>query len=1393
MADVRNKYKVKTPAVKKTKYDIGNFAFDDAIPVNPYRPIAADWEHEADYSSDDPGFFSRVLDVVSRPLYAVSNVIKDTIDPDPATDNPAESFWMGLSGVDKTTGSDILSKADDVWFNDTLSNETEHAGGLFWDLAADPVNYIPFGKIATAAKLPQGIKKIDAFLKGDHKIPNLNRYTEEQIKERGGFTEQIIPEGTVDEAPQRMPSPSQLDNRPTIHADPEDVFDPTPGSPSNARTREKAETWTPPNNDPGPNPFARIGPGGTRVNYRVSPDGNIERVVAGTTARPMEPIRAELGEGLTTFQANTDATVTPIREAQTRFNAGPEGVIEDIRGGNVPEIKYSESKELVPTFDRKYDIPDEVITPPRGNVNPVETATSGMMRTFETGPSNSPDMNLLRANDIPQAYKVRDIVQGLTDEIRNFPPGSDDFKLYREVEFQNRIRADKDAMFAAGDPPVGRFANENYAIHFADVADSLDPRYFNRMMFNPRVFMPFSSIYQGALAAMKARNLGLMGDRLEQFIKDAMVQGHKIPGRTIHKSELDRAVRQLIKGTNKLQVHLVKNEQKLGNNFTKGAAVGHHIAKEMEGILTAPGVSVGKELELAADFYGRLNREARSLGLSPGDTMRARQALVEGPGRLIDESDSAAARDTLAAIKAAEKGNEGAARGRLLDTYIRDAQENARQSSRDAGNFGRVMAEEVPPGATPAAHADLFADTSERAALDYLSGFNRAYRKFRRLFIAGAEQGGFFGVRRMTQNTVEDISFVYNETLREIQKKYGDDVINNMGNSIQSGKKITDVDASLREVYKDVERMMRPHFDPASAYPTGGLFTNTITWETANIFLQKAFGKGTKHQLKGEYPGQQASSLIHQLNEWKIDNWTDFLSRIEGANVKVSVLAAMARHAEAMGSSVPKAGYSRVAQTDFEKSPISHLINPERHIPDHVIEDLRIAQEELISPVHWGQSETRFGKFMANVFDPMLNIWKTFATFLRPGHHARNMYGDTLINFTEKVGKRDYQVANSAYYAMGGSNRLTFEELTKAWKGEDVTDAMKGAHANDHAFTVHLKGGQQVHQTNGQFGQNNFRYGGSTNFQRQEELDTLSKIGSDQVLNRLINTRYGRTLEKWSDWNSNMQRMALVARKLRDPRFTKQFDKLEDAYAGAIEYGYRAHPDVNGITAFEKKYGRRIIPFYAYNRQILPWAVTAFAMRPGRWMAIPKVQYAIAGMAGGDPESIGQPTTDSALLPPWARGLLSGNFTDRENAGMGFNMGYEVGSPMDTLAGWFNNSPNPAISFGSELGKSVNPYLSFPAEVFDPSQDKSEVIDERIPGGSTFKSITGISPSGTVGNWGTGNFNDNFGLDPTRQIARGQKNYLFNESLINFFTGLGIQDFSDYAGPKGTSLRENMR
>ena len=191
----------------------------------------------------------------------------------------------------------------------------------------------------------------------------------------------------------------------------------------------------------------------------------------------------------------------------------------------------------------------------------------------------------------------------------------------------------------------------------------------------------------------------------------------------------------------------------------------------------------------------------------------------------------------------------------------------------------------------------------------------------------------------------------------------------------------------------------------------------------------------------------------------------------------------------------------------------------------------------------------------------------------------------------------------------------------------------------------------------------------------------------------------------------------------------------------------------------------------------------AMVMNPGRISTLPKAAYAMSVASGGDPHSLSDQFDISKVYPSFIRDEAV--FGPLGSSG---GVGYNLGSPIESLAGIFNGD------ITQNLAGMVSPYLKAPIELATgnsvstgaPIGDKSDYLDQLIPGINQLSNMSGYSPTGTIGNIiGTTdpklnqvNRFDNPWLDRQAQVQAKIKNNFDNTSTLNFMTGLGIINYN---------------
>jgi hypothetical protein len=215
---------------------------------------------------------------------------------------------------------------------------------------------------------------------------------------------------------------------------------------------------------------------------------------------------------------------------------------------------------------------------------------------------------------------------------------------------------------------------------------------------------------------------------------------------------------------------------------------------------------------------------------------------------------------------------------------------------------------------------------------------------------------------------------------------------------------------------------------------------------------------------------------------------------------------------------------------------------------------------------------------------------------------------------------------------------------------------------------------------------------------------------------------------------------------------------------------------------------KRLIPFYTWIRKSTPLILEKTLEQPWKMAVVPKMNYAIAGAMGQDPQSISEPWPEDSdtMFPEWMKDTAGAQwFTHGDNPVMG--------AIPDPFSDFFAQSVQPGMA--GILG-SLTPALKLPVERFVrtsddapngrqffgdiPINDQTRWIDQQIPGVSKVGSLTNTSPvagllESLVGSpeQGTG-FVRNTGTkdDPAENIGN-------LTALQSFFTGLGFQEATD--------------
>lgn len=248
---------------------------------------------------------------------------------------------------------------------------------------------------------------------------------------------------------------------------------------------------------------------------------------------------------------------------------------------------------------------------------------------------------------------------------------------------------------------------------------------------------------------------------------------------------------------------------------------------------------------------------------------------------------------------------------------------------------------------------------------------------------------------------------------------------------------------------------------------------------------------------------------------------------------------------------------------------------------------------------------------------------------------------------------------------------------------------------------------------------------------------------------------------------------------------------LKDVYEKASREVRKWHPDGRDLSYFEQKYFRSIpIPFYSWQRKIIPLLIESMAIRPGKLTVYPKGMFALQQALGIDAPGISDPFPKDQLYPLWMRSLGIGPIGDPESnnpvaawfgklgrnstLGSSDESGYTVinpGNPFNDTVSQFGGEgttiPNSIIKASSIL----SPYFNIPKEFLSDSKWTGAPISTEAGGAGYPNWLLSQIPVASTANRIT-----NVGAKQTENVEQGTD----TEALINILTALGIKGSGQY-------------
>lgn len=614
--------------------------------------------------------------------------------------------------------------------------------------------------------------------------------------------------------------------------------------------------------------------------------------------------------------------------------------------------------------------------------------------------------------------------------------------------------------------------------------------------------------------------------------------------------------------------------------------------------------------------------------------------------------------------------------------------------------------------------------------------------------------------------------------IHKTAKKISNDpgLLRNTFASIQRGDVYGGNDPAVKELDEMIRGVLGDFFDLDANGSMGNVFLRTTSKpDLINAMLKQkgideAFDIGAAQKLSAETGMPLDQALAGQWKSWKVNDPLDFMHRMAQARQELAFnkgtalsFMEMAKNAGAV-SNKKAPGYVRIQASGDSRFAA--------HLPEGVYVKKELAEElRRVETVYRTSREFsgQLGDFVKTTYAPLLNAWKFAITLPRPGHHIRNLIGDTSVTWMRR-GNAGFGPAwrdavkllatKNSYRDVNMLDAATRYGIKDIPKGGDVLYRTDGFEITaDEAYAVLAEGGALP----------TYRIG-------EDFVDARGPL--DAILGKvtLRDTQVGEKLGALSEGRDHLARFQHFMQILRqDAKGWKgsREELLDSALREVIKY----HPDASLLTTAESKI-RLAIPFYSWFGKIIPALTESMIMHPGRLSTFNKASFNLAVANGLDPESLSDPFPDDQLFP---------SFLTEQALGPQF-----VGLPLPGSDGQYIRM-NPGIAhldvmntLGGDplrgIAGMVSPIVRVPAELLSggswgtgaPIQDASDYLDQSIPGLNYLANVSGVSPTGSVASVIQGQ-----GLDPQLQVEKGNKTD-FDKwlSVANWITGLGVQNLS---------------
>lgn len=405
--------------------------------------------------------------------------------------------------------------------------------------------------------------------------------------------------------------------------------------------------------------------------------------------------------------------------------------------------------------------------------------------------------------------------------------------------------------------------------------------------------------------------------------------------------------------------------------------------------------------------------------------------------------------------------------------------------------------------------------------------------------------------------------------------------------------------------------------------------------------------------------------------------------------------------------------------------------------------------------------------------DRVTSAWKSGVTIYAPSHHIRNLIGDVWLSWIAGVN-------NPKYYRVAGQ---VLRDNRHAYEGAINVERLVGQNAMGEAMArpgrIVIRNKDGFGLTSEQFYIAAHRRGLLLN------AKSLEDIYAEPLMPKVLGGRVQRFASGAAELREHYVRLAHFANEVGKSKGSDLKSILDNAAHNVRKW----HPDGMDLTDFERKYLRRIFPFYSWQRKAFPLVLESMVMKPGKIVAYPKTMEALQASMGIEGVERTDPFPEDQLFPKWIRekgigpigatgmGGIPGGIAALSRQGADKQTGRPIGgysivnpsNPMVDLVSQFGGSGSPREPLQA-LGSSLHPAARIPIELTTDQQlytgipvsyDYGRYTAEQIPGAAMLSRISNVGAAG-----------------PTE---RGQREGIYNnESMLNYLFAAGLLGTGPY-------------